>query len=63
MKYEIVAGNASNLNGIMDFEKQVQKALDKGWKPLGGVAISGNQLLQALTGDRDSDGRASRGSE
>lgn len=50
--YKIIEGTLSNQK---EFEKKVKEAMNKGWKPIGGVAITqaGSAysciLVQALT--------------
>lgn len=47
MKYKIIA-----TEGISELAKEVQKAIDDGWKPLGGVATAANNktavVMQAM---------------
>ena len=48
MKYKLIAGSCHTKACMFEFDKMVQDALDDGWEPMGGVAVSGNQLLQAV---------------
>lgn len=43
-EYKIVVGS----NGFNDFENQVSSLMNKGWKPIGGVAFNSGYANQAM---------------
>ena len=46
LKYKVVTSS----NGFRDLEKAVSLLLNKGWKPVGGVAFNNGFAYQAMVG-------------
>ena len=48
MEYKVIIGRTNEYPYLGAFEGMVNKAMEDGWRPTGGIAISGGLYYQAM---------------